>query len=377
MAPKKVYIDIDAVKSELEKLGVSNAEEEALVINSKIKAIIANYKEKPSISKEQYKSALPFFDAYDSIDDLNIPRWVKERLKEARVLGTTFQTIIFPEGTKYQINNPLNDLSATEWLNFTSSVFSTFYNTSGENSYAHNIRKIHPSPKPPQLMRDIIKFFTKEEELVLDFCMGVGGSLLGAGLCNRKAIGIELNQTFIDAYKAAALELKLPIFPTIQGDCLELLGNKVAINDLTNNEKFSLILIDPPYGNMMSREKTGGDMYVYGSVGTPFTDDQRDFGNMSVPDCIESIKKSIDLAIDFLKVKGYIVIFIKDFQPKKKETNLLHAEIISKINEIANIQYKGLRIWADKSAKLFPYGYPLSFVANQIHQYILVFRKEK
>ena len=156
-----------------------------------------------------------------------------------------------------------------------------------------------------------------------------------------------------------------------------MLGNKVAINDLTNNEKFSLILIDPPYGNMMSREKTGGDMYVYGSVGTPFTDDQRDFGNMSVPDCIESIKKSIDLAIDFLKVKGYIVIFIKDFQPKKKETNLLHAEIISKINEIANIQYKGLRIWADKSAKLFPYGYPLSFVANQIHQYILVFRKEK
>ena len=70
------------------------------------------------------------------------------------------------------------------------------------------------------------------------------------------------------------------------------------------------------------------------------------------------------------------MIFIKDLQPKKKETNLLHSRIISKINEIKNIQYKGLKIWADKSAKLFPYGYPLSFVANQIHQYILVFRKE-
>ena len=71
------------------------------------------------------------------------------------------------------------------------------------------------------------------------------------------------------------------------------------------------------------------------------------------------------------------MIFIKDLQPNKKELNLLHADIIKKINEIPNLNYKGLRIWADRSAKLFPYGYPFSFVANQIHQYILVFRKEK
>jgi hypothetical protein len=98
---------------------------------------------------------------------------------------------------------------------------------------------------------------------------------------------------------------------------------------------------------------------------------------MSIDDCMESIKQSVELAQQYLKIRGYIVVFIKDLQPKKKETNVLHSQLISKINEIPNIQYKGLRIWADRSAKLFPYGYPLSFVANQIHQYILVFRKEK
>ena len=207
--------------------------------------------------------------------------------------------------------------------------------------------------------------------------MGVGGSVLGAGLCNRRAIGIELNQAYIDAYKEAARELSLPIFPTIQGDCLDCLRDGKELKKLTHNEEISLILIDPPYGNMMSREKTGGDMYVYGSVSTPFTNDPRDFGNMSITDYWESLKTSVECAINYLKVKGYIVIFIKDLQPKKKEANLFHADIISKINEIPSVQYKGLRVWADKSAKLFPYGYPLSFVANQIHQYILVFRKEK
>lgn len=377
MPTKKVYIDIDAVKSELQKLGVSDLDKEVMVVNAKVKTLLSSYKQKSTLAKEQYKTAQPFFDVYHSVDNLNLPQWVKERIHEARVTGASFQTIVFPEGKKYQINNPLNDLSATEWLNFTPSVFSTFYSTTGDGSYAHSIRKIHPSPKPPQLMRDIIKFFTKEGELVLDYFMGVGGSLLGAGLCNRKAVGIELNQTYIDAYKQAAVELGLPVFPTIQGDCIELLNLKSTIRDLSNNKEFSLILIDPPYGNMMSREKTGGDMYVYGNVSTPFTNDPRDFGNMSVTRCIDSLKKTVELALDYLKVKGYIVVFIKDLQPKKKELNLLHADIISKINEIERIQYKGLKIWDDKSAKLFPYGYPLSFVTNQTHQFILVFRKEK
>jgi len=377
MASKKVYIDIEAVKSELERLGVSNSDGAALEINAKVKSLLASYKEKPSIAKEQYKMARPFYEVYESSDELKIPHWVKNRLDEARVLGPSAKTIIFPDGTKYQLNNPLNDLAASDWLSFTPSVFSTFYSTSGPDSYAHNIRKIHPSPKPPQLMRDIISFFTKEGDLVLDYFMGVGGSLLGAGLCNRRAVGIDLNQDYIEAYKKAAKELQLPVFPTLKGDCLEYLENPVKLEMLADNQQYSLILIDPPYGNMMSREKTGGDIVVYGSVGTPFTNDPRDFGNMSIDDCLEALKRSVDLAQHVLKKRGYIVVFIKDLQPNKKETNLLHSAIIEKLNEIPNIQYKGLRIWADKSAKLFPYGYPLSFVANQIHQYILIFRKEK
>ena len=372
MASKKVYIDLDAVESELAKLGVNNPAEEAQIINTKVRALISGYKERPSIAKEQYKSAKPFHEVYPSVDGLRLPRWVLERIDEARVLGPSAQLVIFPDGKKYQINNPLNDLPASEWLNFTTSVFSTFYTTSGEDSFAHDIRKIHPSPKPPQLMRDIISFFTKEGDIVLDYFMGVGGSLLGAGLCGRKAIGIDLNQTYIDAYKKAAEALCLPIFPTIQGDCLETLQDKTIIDELTNKHDVSLILIDPPYGNMMAREKTGGDISVYGSVGTPFTNDPRDFGNMSIDDC----KISVESAQAYLKNRGYIVTFIKDLQPKKKETNLLHSKIINKINEIPNIHYKGLKIWVDRSAKLFPYGYPLSFVSNQIHHFILVFRKE-
>lgn len=377
MAAKKSFLDLEKIESELLKYGVEDVDSEIEKIEKQVKSTLNSYKEKNKIAREQYKNAVPFSEVYESTVSLNLPSWVLKKIDSARIFGDSKQMIIFPDGEKYQINNPLNNLSGGDWLNFTTSVFSTFYTTNGKDSYAHDIRKIHPSPKPPQLMKEIIEFFTKENELVFDYFMGVGGSLLGAGLCNRKAIGIDLNEKYIEAYKNAAKEIGVDIFSTKCGDCLEILDNKKEMSSLLRDEKISLVLIDPPYANMMSKEKTGGDIAVYGNKATPFTNDERDFGNLNQTVFFDSLKQSVELVFPYIKKHGYIVIFIKDLQPNKKELNLLHADIIEKLNEIPNLNYKGLRIWADNSAKLFPYGYPFSFVANQIHQYILVFRKEK
>ena len=52
--------------------------------------------------------------------------------------------------------NKLNDLTGSEWTHFLCSVEVTNFPTSGTESYAHKLRKQHPSPKPPQLMKQII-----------------------------------------------------------------------------------------------------------------------------------------------------------------------------------------------------------------------------
>ena len=226
-------------------------------------------------------------------------------------------------------------------------------------------------------MRDLIYFFTKRRELVFDSFMGVGGTLLGAALADRTAAGIELNQKYIDAYIEAAKELELEVFKTKCGDALALLKDNSVMQKLTDGKPISLLLIDPPYSNMMSREKTGADIAVYGKKSTPFTASDLDLGNMNRVLFLSKLKESIELTIPYLKYRGYVVVFIKDLQPHKKETNLLHYEVVEALNKIPNLYYKGMKIWADESTKLYPYGYPFSFVANQIHQYILIFRKEK
>lgn len=330
-----------------------------------------------AVKEKLYSESEPFLAAHPNYDLSKLPSWVVENIEVARVYGNSKKGIILPDGRKYHLNNHLNDLTGREWTFFINSVFFTHYPTSGKESYAHHIRKIHPTPKPPQLMRDLIQFFTKENELVFDTFMGVGGTLLGAALCNRRAAGIDLSRDYINAYHAAASELSLQDFPAECGDCLSVLKDEEKMASLTGGTPISLLLFDPPYANMMSKEKTGADIAVYGKTATPFSNSEHDLGNMDRSLFLSKLKESVELALPYIRFQGYVVLFTKDLQPSKKEANLLHADVVNKLNEIPNLYYKGMKIWADKSTKLYPYGYPFSFVANQIHQYILVFRKEK
>lgn len=292
----------------------------------------------------------------------------------------------------YDIRNPLNDLTGKEWTHFINSIMETdfasnedelelwkflqnsvmptYYTTNGKDSVGHKLRKAHPSPKPPVLMKDIIKFFTKAEGWVLDPFVGVGGTLLGASLCDpiRNAIGIDLEESYLEIYKKVSEQEGLKEQIVIKDDARNL--DKIPE---VSSKKFDLILTDPPYANMLSKKRTGGDRKDKGN----FTNDKRDLGNIEYENFFDEFKSIIENSLKFLKNKGYVVIFCKDIQPSKTHHNLLHADIVSSLSKIPNLQFKGYRIWYDKTLNLYPYGYPFSFVANQLHQYILVFRKEE
>lgn len=355
----------DAIKNNLEKM-VSQ------YLANKSKEI----KNKTRIEKnDSVKDRIPAKDNLSVSIIESLPTWVKNDIENAFLIGTSRKVIQTSNGKKYHIDNPLNDLPGGEWTFFLNSVINTRYPTSGDEAYAHQLRKIHPSPKPPQLTKLIIDFFTKEKEIVLDYFMGVGGSLIGASLGNRRAIGIDLNKKYVDTYIEASQSLKLEPQTTIVGDALKILNDKNTVEKILGKEKVSLILIDPPYGNMMAREKTGEAIKKKSdSSPTPYTNLDTDLGNMELKLFHEIFKNSVESSLKFLKPRGHIVVFIKDLQPKGKELNLLHADLIHSINSIPSLNYLGTRIWADQGVNLYPYGYPYSYVANQIHQYILIFR---
>lgn len=57
---------------------------------------------------------------------------------------------------------------------------------------------LHPTQKPLELMEYLIKTYTKEGDLVLDFTMGSGTTGVACKKLKRKFIGIELDENYFD-----------------------------------------------------------------------------------------------------------------------------------------------------------------------------------
>ena len=62
----------------------------------------------------------------------------------------------------------------------------------------NNVNRVHPTQKPIDLLEYLIKTYTNENEIVLDFTMGSGSCGVACMNTNRKFIGIELDEKYFN-----------------------------------------------------------------------------------------------------------------------------------------------------------------------------------
>ena len=60
---------------------------------------------------------------------------------------------------------------------------------------------LHPTQKPVELLEYLIKTYTNEDEVILDFTMGSGSTGVACLNTNRKFIGIELDEKYFEIAK--------------------------------------------------------------------------------------------------------------------------------------------------------------------------------
>ena len=77
------------------------------------------------------------------------------------------------------------------------------------NSVWH--KGMHPTQKPVELIRYLIRTYTNEGDLILDNCIGSGTTAIAAIKEKRHYIGMELNKEYFDiAQNRISNELKNP-----------------------------------------------------------------------------------------------------------------------------------------------------------------------
>ncbi|WP_192868076.1 DNA methyltransferase [Calderihabitans maritimus] len=276
--------------------------------------------------------------------------------------------------------NRLNDLDGSQWLYWTD----TLYITNFPPDATHPLRQRHGAMKPPELMAEIIRFFTKKGELVLDPFAGVGGTLIGADLTEREALGFELNRCWVQIFEeikskyvivnnkivprenAMTEEVRLLRSRMEEGDCLELIK---GIGD----ETVDAVITDPPYGcqHYLSGFKKETNFNMFNPA------QEKDFGNAASFEMYFCLMADLGREVwRVLKPGKYFILLIGD-RYRNGEYIPLGFRVAETMREVG-FRLKGVKIWCNQATRrpLRPYAVYQCFVPNISHQNILILRKE-
>lgn len=106
----------------------------------------------------------------------------------------------FEDGTPYKITRDKNK----RLCEINNHIFKETTTINEGKRYPKRILKfkretgMHPTQKPVALLEYLIKTYTNENEIVLDFTMGSGSTGVACMNLNRKFIGIELEERYFD-----------------------------------------------------------------------------------------------------------------------------------------------------------------------------------
>ena len=317
---------------------------------------------------------------------LKIQGIVMDVIKKHSNIGTSYNTcprtdetfvreeIDIIEKPSRQMANNLNDLSAKEWIPETVSVF--VQKGLGAGHKDAQIERQHPAPFSFQDVSRLIRFFTKSKQIVLDPFCGVASTLKACALNRRNGIGIDLVKKYYElGKKRLETEVEYDLFndseqKLIHGDAFE------EIKKFPDNY-FDFIVTSPPYWNILKKtdHKAKQERIKYG-LDTKYSTDKRDLGNIpSYSDFLSKLIGFFEKCSRILKPNKYLCIIVSDFRNKSK-LYTFHSDIANSLGE-KYYTLKGITILYQNHKKVFPYGYPFSYVPNIHHQYILILQNTK
>jgi len=283
---------------------------------------------------------------------------------------------IIPAKKKRLLVNKLNDLTASEWIPETISVY--VQKGLGAGHEEAKIERQHPAPYSFQDVGRLIRFFTKKDNVVLDPFNGVGSTLKACAVNNRKGIGIEIVKKYVDLTKERlSLELKTDLPDQIQRDQKVIFGDALKEIKKMKGDSIDFIVTSPPYWNILKKaDHKVKQERISKNLDTKYSNLAKDLGN------IDDYNEFLDILSTFfndcsrlLKPQKYLCVVVSDFRNRDKYY-MFHSDLAQKL-EAGNFALKGITVLYQRHKKIFPYGYPYSYVPNIHHQYILILQNKK
>ncbi len=258
----------------------------------------------------------------------------------------------------------MNNLSGKEWLQYSFSIWRDIRKSSEE------VQLKHPAMFPSQLAERLIRIYTKKDgEVILDPFMGVGSTLIAATRLNKKGIGIELNERYIDVCKIRLTNQKKLTKTAFEPKLL--CGDSRVVLQQIQSESVDLSISSPPYWDILNQKRTADKKKI-----SNYSDSAIDIGNVTeYKDFLSELKKVYSEVFRILKPDKRCCVVLMDIR-KKNIFYPFHIDFTEIMKEIG-FELEEFVIWDRQHEynNMKTLGYPWVFRFNKVHEFICIYRK--
>lgn len=271
-------------------------------------------------------------------------------------------------------NNQLNDLTAKEWITETVSVWNQ--RGLGAGHPDAQIERQHPAPFSFTDVSRLIRFFTKRGGVVLDPFVGIGSTLKACAIEGRNGIGIDLNPQFVKLARQRLETEVRDMFSSVESQQILEGDARILIRDI-EDESVDFVVTSPPYWAILKKEdhKVRQERLANG-LSTNYGNDPRDLANIKdYKEFLRDLTGIFDECRRVLRPGKYMAIIVSDFRDKSHYV-MFHSDLAYALEQIG-LEMRGLTVLYQRHKRIFPYGYPYSYVPNIHNQFILILQKPK
>lgn len=288
--------------------------------------------------------------------------------------------------------NKLNDLSGREWLPLTRSAYVDGVNrpfkeldwdkvlselqgsivVMSKAAPRDHLKKQHPATFSEEDARRLIRMFTQEGQSVLDPFIGAGSAAIACAMEKRACTGFDIYEQWVLLAKERVRKvIDYSPYP-IQ---IEAKNALTAMKQM-DAESQDFILTSPPYWGILQKTDHKAK-YERSSLGlaTDYGDnDTDDLGRINSYDgFMDALTEHFKEWIRVLKHRAYAAVIVSDFRHESRYYPF-HAHIGERLEKVG-MTLQGMVIIVQDSKRLYPYGYPTTYVPNICNQFVVIARK--
>ncbi len=237
---------------------------------------------------------------------------------------------------------------------------------------------LHPAKFPEELVQIFVSELTLPDTVVFDPMGGTGSTAMAALNAGRKAVLIELSETWVDIARSRVTHAGHTVperWKVLQGDAREIAA-LIPIEFLP----IAYTVTSPPYWRILHNPgmhvlDEGQKARQAKGLRTTYSENKADLGNVTnYRQFIDELTRIYDHCADVMEPGRVLTIVTKNVKFERAQYPIAWDLVFALCGDNGRFEYAGTTFWCQDDVGLKPFGMGCDWISNILHNYCIHLR---